>query len=91
MHVHYAEAQFALKHALDIWTGVREAELGLAEARGLMLDHAFVTEDLTLAARLADDEVSKEKVDALRARLAARAEELASLRSAARRLDWSNV
>lgn len=88
IHVRFGEAQFALRHALDIWDGLHEAKGGLREARRLMLGHALGTEDATLAARLAEEPEEKAKVAELRAALAARARELDTLRSAARRLDW---
>jgi hypothetical protein len=89
IHVLFAEAQFALEHALSIWDGVREAREGLREASLRVLDYALATGDVKLAARLADDAASRARVAALEADLAARARELEALRSEARRLDWS--
>lgn len=91
IHVRFSEAQFALQTALGIWDGLRDAREGLGEAKRLMLQHAIVTEDVRLAAQLAEDAEQRAQAAALRARLSARAAELAALRQAARRLDWAAV
>ncbi|MEO7328693.1 MAG: serine/threonine-protein kinase [Minicystis sp.] len=88
------EARFAFEHALGVWAGADEAREGLRALNRLLLDHALESEDLALATRLLeglDDVEARGKVEALRARLEARAKELLALRDNARRLDWSAI
>ncbi len=95
------EARFAFEHALGVWAGADEAREGLRGLNRLLLDHALESEDLALATRLleqlkkegdsGDDGEARARVEALRARLSAQAQELAALRDTARRLDWSAI
>ncbi|MBL4846882.1 MAG: serine/threonine protein kinase [Planctomycetes bacterium] len=89
-----AEAAFAARQALKAWPDVPAAAEALTRTARTMVAHAIATEDLPLARRHvaeASEAALSEQVEALRARLAARAEELSALRDQARLLDWSAV
>jgi serine/threonine-protein kinase len=94
IHRRHAEARFAFEHAIGIGDFGGEAQQGLVAASTLLLGHAIATEDTGLADRLLadhDDAAARVEVEAVRARVAARAVELAALRETARRLDWSAI
>jgi serine/threonine-protein kinase len=94
IHRRYAEARFAFEHAVGVGDFGGEAQEGLHSAAKLLLQHAIATEDTGLAERLLaehDDAAARREVEAVRARVAARAVELEALRETARRLDWSAI
>ncbi len=94
IHRRHAEARFAFEHAVGVGDFGGEAQEGLHSAAKLLLQHAIATEDIGLAERLLaehDDAAARREVEAVRARVAARAVELEALRETARRLDWSAI
>jgi eukaryotic-like serine/threonine-protein kinase len=94
IHRSHAEARFAFEHAIGIGDFGGEALKGLHAASKLLLQHAIATEDTGLADRLLadhDEPTARAEVEAVRARVAARAVELEALRETARRLDWSAI
>ncbi len=94
IHRCHAEARFAFEHAIGIGDFGGEALKGLHAASKLLLQHAIATEDTGLADRLLaehDEPTARAEVEAVRARVAARAVELEALREAAKRLDWSAI
>ena len=94
IHRSHAEARFAFEHAIGIGDYGGEALQGLHAASKLLLQHAIATEDTGLADRLVaehDDPAARAGLEAVRARVAARAAELEALRETARRLDWSAI
>jgi hypothetical protein len=90
LHETYTEARFAFEMALESWPENAEAKRGAEAVARSMMERALETEDVGLAARLAAEVNAPdmhEKLADLRARIAARAEELSSLREQARLLD----
>lgn len=94
LHKAFTEARFAFEMALESWPQNDEAREGLAGVLRAMLVHAIDTEEVALGARLVaevDDADLRSKLEALRARLAARDRELSSLREQAELLDDGRV
>ncbi len=94
IHATYTESRFAFEHALESWPEDEDARRGLAEAARVMLGYAIGAQDLALALRLrgeVEDPDLLARVEALRARMAAREAELTSLREQATLLDDRRV
>jgi len=94
IHRTYSEARFAFELALESWPDDEDGRHGLERSARTMLAHALDTEDLALSTRLVAEVADAEltvRVEALRAKAAAREAELAALREQAKLLDSSVV
>lgn len=94
LHNVFTEARFAFELALESWPENDEARQGLSGVLRSMLVHAINTEEIALGSRLAvevDDPDLHAKLEALRAKIAAREDEFSWLKEHAELLDDARV